>query len=146
MFSLLIIISAILKKDREYHFDLCNIVQIILQKQCSHQTASVNRESSVCVHTQVQNMLPRFSLDSADRNKVSSLRGIFSFNAGLALAILTPKLLAANGGEKVQASWTTVALIYGVLCLVLRASATSVLRKRFPATMRKTRQSRVLPI
>ena len=47
MFSLLIIISAILKKDREYHFDLCNIVQIILQKQCSHQTVSVNRESSV---------------------------------------------------------------------------------------------------
>ena len=63
-------------------------------------------------------MLPMFSLDSADQNKVSSLRGIFSFNAGLALAILTPKLLAANGGEKVQASWTTVALIYGVLCLV----------------------------
>lgn len=63
-------------------------------------------------------MLPRFSLDSADRNKVSSLRGIFSFIAGLALAILTPKLLAANGGEKVQASWTTVALIYGILCLV----------------------------
>lgn len=91
-------------------------------------------------------MLPRFSLDSADRNKVSSLRGIFSFNAGLALAILTPKLLAASGGEKIQASWTTVALIYGVLCLVLRASATSVLRRRFPATMRKTRQSRVLPI
>lgn len=123
MFPLLII-SAILKKDREYHFDLCNIVQIILQKWCSHQTASVNRESSACVHTQVQNILPRFSLDSADRNKVSSLRGIFSFNAGLALAILTPKQLAANGGEKVQASWTTVALIYGVLCLVLRASAT----------------------
>lgn len=69
-------------------------------------------------------MLPRFSLDSADQNKVSSLRGIFSFIAGLAPAILTPKLLAANGGEKVQASWTTVALIYGVLRLVLRASAT----------------------
>lgn len=91
-------------------------------------------------------MLPMFSLDSADRNKVSSLRGIFSFIAGLALAILTPKLLAANGGEKVQASWTTVALIYGVLCLVLRASATSVLRKRFPATMRKTRSSKAPPI
>ncbi len=49
-------------------------------------------------------MLPRFSLDSEDRNKVSSLRGIFSFIAGLVLAILTPKLLAAGGGEKVQAS------------------------------------------
>ena len=49
-------------------------------------------------------MLPMFSLDSADQNKVSSLRGIFSFIAGLAPAILTPKLLAANGGEKVQAS------------------------------------------
>lgn len=63
-------------------------------------------------------MLPRFSLTSEDRNKVSSLRGIFSFIAGLVLAILTPKLLAANGGEKVQASWTMVALVYAVLCLV----------------------------
>lgn len=63
-------------------------------------------------------MLPRISLTSEDRNKVSSLRGIFSFIAGLLLAILTPRLLAAGGGEKVQASWTSVALIYSVLCLV----------------------------
>ena len=63
-------------------------------------------------------MLPRFSLVSEDRNKVSSLRGIFSFIAGLVLAILTPRLLAAGGGEKVQGAWTTVALVYAVLCLV----------------------------
>lgn len=63
-------------------------------------------------------MLPRISLTGEDRNKVSSLRGIFSFIAGLLLAILTPKLLAAGGGEKVQASWTSVALIYSILCLV----------------------------
>ena len=63
-------------------------------------------------------MLPRISLTSEDRNKVSSLRGIFSFIAGLLIAILTPRLLAAGGGEKVQSSWTSVALIYSVLCLV----------------------------
>ena len=63
-------------------------------------------------------MLPRISLTSEDRNKVSSLRGIFSFIAGLLLAILTPKLLAAGGGEKVQASWTRVALIFSILCLI----------------------------
>ena len=63
-------------------------------------------------------MLPRISLTSEDRNKVSSLRGIFSFIAGLLLAILTPRLLAAGGGEKLQSSWTKVALIYSVLCLV----------------------------
>ena len=63
-------------------------------------------------------MLPRISLISEDRNKVSSLRGIFSFIAGLLLAILTPRLLAASGGEKLQSSWTSVALIYSVLCLV----------------------------
>lgn len=63
-------------------------------------------------------MLPRISLTGEDRNKVSSLRGIFSFIAGLLLAILTPRLLAAGGGEKVQTSWTSVALIYGLLCLV----------------------------
>lgn len=66
-------------------------------------------------------MLPRISLTSEDRNKVSSLRGMFSFIAGLLLAILTPRLLAANGGEKVQGAWTTVALIYSVLCLVFEA-------------------------
>ncbi len=63
-------------------------------------------------------MLPRISLTSQDRNKVSSLRGIFSFIAGLLLAILTPRLLAASGGEKLQSSWTKIALIYSVLCLV----------------------------
>lgn len=63
-------------------------------------------------------MLPRISLTSEDRNKVSSLRGIFSFIAGLLLAILTPKLLAANGGEKIQGAWTTVALVYSILCLI----------------------------
>ena len=63
-------------------------------------------------------MLPRISLTSEDRNKVSSLRGIFSFIAGLLLAILTPRLLAAGGGEKLQSSWTSIALIYSVLCLV----------------------------
>lgn len=66
-------------------------------------------------------MLPRFSLVGEDRNKVSSLRGIFSFIAGLVLAILTPKLLAAGGGEKVQGAWTTVALVYAVLCLIFEA-------------------------
>ena len=62
-------------------------------------------------------MLPRISLTSEDRNKVSSLRGIFSFIAGLLLAILTPKLLAAGGGEKVQAAWSKIAIIYCILCL-----------------------------
>ena len=94
--------------------------------------------ADICVLGYCLMLLPRY----ASRGEVLRL----PFNAGLALAILTPKLLAANGGEKVQASWTTVALIYGVLCLVLRASATSVLRKRFPTTMRKTRSSKAPPI
>ncbi len=64
-------------------------------------------------------MLSRISLDSEDRNKVSSLRGAFAFLAGLALAIVTPAMLAAKGGVKVQESWTSVALLYSVLCLVL---------------------------
>lgn len=63
-------------------------------------------------------MLPRISLTSEDRNKVSSLRGIFSFIAGLLLAILTPRLLAAGGGEKVQGAWTRVVVIYCILAFV----------------------------
>ncbi len=63
-------------------------------------------------------MLPRISLTSEDRNKVSSLRGIFSFIAGLLLAILTPRLLAGSGGEKMQSAWTKVVVIYCVLALI----------------------------
>ena len=63
-------------------------------------------------------MLSRISLTGEDRNKVSSLRGVFAFLAGLILAILTPKLLAGFGGEKVQSAWTTTALVYSLLCLV----------------------------
>ena len=63
-------------------------------------------------------MLPRISLISEDRNKVSSLRGIFSFIAGLLLAILTPRLLASGGGEKMQGAWTRVVIIYCILALI----------------------------
>ena len=66
-------------------------------------------------------MLSRISLTGEDRNKVSSLRGVFAFLAGLVLAILTPKLLAGFGGEKVQSAWTTTALVYSVLCLIFEA-------------------------
>ena len=63
-------------------------------------------------------MLPRISLTGEDRNKVSSLRGIFSFIAGLLLAILPPRLLASGGGEKVQGAWTKVTVIYCILALI----------------------------
>lgn len=46
-------------------------------------------------------MLSRFSLDPDDRSKVSSVRGIFAFLAGLLLSIMTPAILNGNGGSKV---------------------------------------------
>ncbi len=66
-------------------------------------------------------MLSRFSLDPDDRSKVSSVRGIFAFLAGLLLSILTPIILNGNGGSKVQAAWTKTALIFSIICLVLQA-------------------------
>lgn len=75
-------------------------------------------------------MLSRFSLDSADRNKVSSLRGIFSFIAGLALAILTPRLLAAQGGEKDAHSWLVVASIYAILCVIFQGICCFVCKEK----------------
>ena len=65
-------------------------------------------------------MLSRISLDSEDRNKVSSIRGIFAFLAGLVIAILTPILLNKFGGEKEQGAWTVTAIVYGVFCLVFQ--------------------------
>lgn len=90
-------------------------------------------------------MLPRFSLDSEDRNKVSSLRGIFSFIAGLVLAIMTPKLLAAGGGEKVQGAWTTVALIYGVLCLIFEGICYFGVKEKISCLDEKTEAKKASP-
>ena len=66
-------------------------------------------------------MLSRFSLDPDDRSKVSSVRGIFAFIAGLLLSILTPVILNGNGGSKVQAAWTKTALIFSIICLILQS-------------------------
>ncbi len=66
-------------------------------------------------------LLSRFSLDPEDRSKVSSVRGIFAFLAGLILSILTPIVLNGNGGSKVQAAWTKTAFIFSMLCLILQA-------------------------
>lgn len=90
-------------------------------------------------------MLPRFSLISEDRNKVSSLRGIFSFIAGLVLAILTPRLLAAGGGEKVQASWTIVALVYGALCFVFEGICYLGIKEKISCLDEKTETKKEAP-
>lgn len=66
-------------------------------------------------------MLSRISLDSADRNKVSSIRGIFAFLAGLLLSILTPIILNGNGGSKDQHAWTVTAFTFSMACLILQA-------------------------
>lgn len=66
-------------------------------------------------------MLSRFSLDPNDRSKVSSVRGIFAFLAGLLLSVLTPMILNGKGGSKVQSAWSKTALIFSIACLVLQS-------------------------
>nr|WP_295257431.1 MFS transporter [uncultured Blautia sp.] len=75
-------------------------------------------------------MLSRFSLDSEDRSKVSSVRGIFAFLAGLLLSILTPLVLNGNGGSKVQAAWTKTALIFSIICLILQSITFFVIKEK----------------
>ncbi len=75
-------------------------------------------------------MLSRFALDPDDRAKVSSVRGIFAFIAGLLLSILTPRILNGNGGSKVQGAWTKTALIFSILCLVLQAITFFVVKEK----------------
>ncbi len=90
-------------------------------------------------------MLSRISLDSEDRNKISSLRGVFAFLAGLILAILTPKLLAGFGGEKVQSAWTTTALVYSLLCLVFEGICFFGCREKISCYDEKTEQKKETP-
>ena len=66
-------------------------------------------------------MLSRISLDPGDRNKVSSVRGIFAFPAGLLLSILTPILLKSNGGSNERHAWMVTALVFSIACLVLES-------------------------
>ncbi len=79
-------------------------------------------------------MLSRFSLDPADRNKVSSVRGIFAFLAGLLLSILTPILLNSNGGSKEQHAWTVTAFVFSIACLVLQAITFFGVKEKIPCT------------
>ncbi|MDE7132806.1 MAG: glycoside-pentoside-hexuronide (GPH):cation symporter [Lachnospiraceae bacterium] len=75
-------------------------------------------------------MLSRFSLDAEDRNKVSSVRGIFAFLAGLLLSILTPIVLNGNGGSKEQHAWTVTALVFSIACLVLQGITFLVVKEK----------------
>lgn len=90
-------------------------------------------------------MLSRISLTSEDRNKVSSLRGIFAFLAGLILAILTPKLLAGFGGEKVQKAWTVVAITYGILCLIFEGICFFGTKEKIPCFNEATEVKKETP-
>lgn len=90
-------------------------------------------------------MLSRISLTGEDRNKVSSLRGVFAFLAGLILAILTPKLLAGFGGEKVQSAWTTTALVYSLLCLVFETICFFGCREKISCYDEKTEVKKETP-
>ena len=65
-------------------------------------------------------MLSRISLTQDDRNKISSIRGIFAFITGLVLSIGTTALLGAFGGEGNQQAWSKITLIYGSICLVFQ--------------------------
>ncbi len=75
-------------------------------------------------------MLSRFSLNPADRNKVSSVRGIFAFLAGLILSVLTPLILNGNGGSKVQHAWTITSLIFSLACLFLQSITFFVVKEK----------------
>lgn len=77
-------------------------------------------------------MLSRFSLDSDDRSKVSSVRGIFAFLAGLLLSILTPIVLNGNGGSKEQHAWTVTAMVFSLVCLVLQAITFFSIKEKLP--------------
>ena len=63
-------------------------------------------------------MLSRISLDKDDRNKISSIRGIFAVVCGLATIILTNALLATHGGEASQNAWNYVVNLNTVIFLV----------------------------
>lgn len=83
-------------------------------------------------------MLSRISLTQDDRNRISTIRGIFAFMTGLVLAVMTSSLLAAFGGEKQQASWSKIALIYASVCLVFQAICFFGTKEKIPTVSEKT--------
>lgn len=90
-------------------------------------------------------MLSRISLDPDDRSKVSSIRGIFAFLAGLLLAILTPKILNGAGGSKVQAAWSKTALIFSLTCLILQFITFFGVKEKISCTNDETDNNNAAP-
>lgn len=78
-------------------------------------------------------MLSRISLTQDDRNKISSIRGIFAFITGLVLSIGTTTLLKTFGGESSQYAWSTISLIYGGICLVFQTICFLFTREKITA-------------
>ena len=78
-------------------------------------------------------MLSRISLTQDDRNKISTIRGIFAFVTGLVLAVATTSLLAVFGGEKQQSSWSQIALIYASICLIFQMICFFGTKEKIPA-------------
>ena len=85
-------------------------------------------------------MLSRISLSQDDRNKISTLRGIFAFVTGLVLAVATSSLLSAFGGEKSQRSWSLIAWIYASICLVFQLICFLCTKEKIPAEIEDSRQ------
>lgn len=85
-------------------------------------------------------MLSRISLDPTDRNKVSSVRGIFAFLAGLILSIVTPIVLNGNGGSKEQHAWTVTALVFSMACLILQAITFFTVKEKISCTDEKEKK------
>ena len=98
------------------------------------------------VNLSVQAMLPRFSPDQQDRTVV---RTIINFMGGfeiLGIAILTPKLLEAFGGQTSQKAWTTVVVIYAMLAMICLLICFFGSKEQVPPTVANSAEMSKTPI
>lgn len=64
-------------------------------------------------------MLPRISLDSNDRNRITSVRVFLQSFALLAVSVITNTIVDLFGGTSSARAWSRTAIIYGFISVVL---------------------------
>jgi len=80
-------------------------------------------------------MLPRFSLTSHDRNIVSAIKGVAVIIAALSIAIITPMLLEAFGGQQSQSAWRMISGIYAAIGLAMLLITFFGVKEKIPPNM-----------
>lgn len=93
-----------------------------------------------------QALLPRFSLDAQDRNVISAIRTLISNIVTIAVSMIIPIVLNANGGYGSQQTWTLIVVVLAVISLLAYSATFLGIHEKAGIVEEKTTKSDGVPL